>query len=162
MVCAWSQSRVCVASEFVTRWVRGSLIRDGGSLSGSIICGCVVVGMPYFVDGWDAWLVSANWCVLNSQISAFRPSKFLATKHDLEWAWWRSSGRSLSAGVFLVCVMVPVLHKTLWGQGRLPSKALPKHWTKRSLDRMSVFGIHGPRSSFPFPFMLCCDQCGLS
>ena len=29
-------------------------------------------------------------------------------------------------------------------------------------DRTYVFGIHGPRSSFPFPFMLCCDQCGLS
>ena len=108
---------------------------------------------------YDSWLNVRMWwkCV----VLWLWNEKFFASKHNPRLE------RVVDIEGRVICMLglsIGDWAQSIPCEGKEDFQAKPCQSTglRDHFDRTCVFGIHGPRSSFPFPFMLCCDQCGLS
>ena len=134
--------------------------RVGGSFIWCVIWWVIDGRMLFF-----AWRVLCLNCgcklvCMFEIFSAIRPPKRLATKHDL-WIWERRKHRW--EGWFVCTSYLSVCDcctfKTLWGWGKLPCEAPPKHWAREDTRSHMLDWVHGIRTS-PLLCLCCLCLCG--
>ena len=153
VLCEWNSiSHVCVASKSTTCWERESPFGK------------------FAIHSWKCLWEACWWCEWCVKVSAFGNLIFFETLKFLVVNWLPKSlqpsmtfdlrrhvdieGKGVCMHVWFKSVWL--LHNyTLWGWGKLPCEAPPKHWAREDTRPHMLVWVHGIRTSPFYVYVVC-------